>query len=194
MTAWRALAGYGAIIALAAATVASGETNEAVLVTETDQATTEPLTSPDSTGPSSTAPSPAADEQVNETFTVGDRVAIGDWQIEVHEFTDPYDDGNQFLGPDTGSRWVALDVEVFNAGDQPREVTSIFCFDLQDELNRNFDQELFADTKIDAPNGEVQPGASRRGTIVFEIPDDASGLRLNFKSQFLSTGSVTIRL
>ncbi len=189
MAIWRALTGYGAIILVAAATVASGETNEAVLVTETDQAIVEPETPPDST-----TSSPAADEQTSETFTVGDRVAIGDWQIEVHEFIDPYDDDNRFLGPDAGRRWVAVDVEVFNIGDQPRDVTSVFCFDLQDELNRNFDQELFADTKVDAPNGEVQPGESRRGTIVFEIPDDASGLRLNFKCQLLSTGSVTIQL
>ncbi len=189
MTRWRALAGYAAIVAVGAASVASGETNEAVLVTETNQTTAEPLASPDDGDPS-----PAADDQTGGTFAVGDRVAIGNWQIEVHEVTDPYDDGNQYLGPDAGNRWVAVDVEVFNIGDQPRDVTSSFCFDLQDELNRNFDLELFADTKVDAPNGEVQPGASLRGTIVFETPDDAAGLRLNFKCQLLSTGSVTIEL
>jgi hypothetical protein len=131
---------------------------------------------------------------VIEAFVVGDLIALGQWQVEVHEFVDPYNSGNDFLSPDSGNRWVAIDVEVFNVGTEPHDVTSIFCFDLQDDANRSFDQEIFSGSTVAAPNGEVVPGASRRGTVVYEVPTAAAGLRLNFKCQLFSSGSATVQL
>lgn len=185
----RTLFGSLAIVAALLAIIASGETNEAVLIADGASAAEEaPATGSDT--------SPTSGPQATEVavFGVGDRVALGDWQVEVHGVADPYVDDNDFLAPAAGNRWLAIDVEVFNVGRELREVTSIFCFDLQDDLNRNFEQELFSGSTVGAPSGEVAPGSSRRGTIVYEVSADASGLRLNFKCELFSNGSATIQL
>lgn len=185
----RALFGSLAMAAGLLAIIASGETNDAVLVADGGSSAQEAAASGgDTTSTSGALPTKVA------TFGVGDRVALGDWQVEVHEVTDPYVGDNDFLAPDSGNRWLAIDVEVFNVGGEPREVTSIFCFDLQDDLNRNYEQELFSGSTVGAPSGEIIPGSSRRGTIVYEVSSDASGLRLNFKCELFSNGSATIQL
>lgn len=182
----RALMGYSAITIGVVATIASGQTNEAVLVNESGATTESVVASGDSDGSRTT------DEVA--TFGVGDRVALGDWQVQVHSMTDPYDNDSDLFNPAEGNRWVAIDAEVFNAGDEPRDVTSLFCFDLQDSANRNFGQQLFSGSTIGAPSGEVAPGSSRRGTIVYEVPADSAGFRLNFKCELFSSGSATIEL
>jgi hypothetical protein len=40
----------------------------------------------------------------------------------------------------------------------------------------------------------VAAGGARRGTLTYEVPADAAGLRLTFKCDLFSTGSATIAL
>ena len=188
MASVRAGLGYAALVVTMGAAIASGETNEAALVTD-GQSETAPLADETPTGQAG-----PTDATGSVAFSIGDKVALGDWHVVVHAVTDPYENDNPALAPERGNRWVAIDTEVFNVGREPRDVAAIWCFDLQDELNRNFEQEIFSGSTVGAPSGEVAPGASRRGTIVYEVPVDASGLRLNFKCELFSTGSATIDL
>jgi hypothetical protein len=127
-------------------------------------------------------------------FAVGDRVGLGDWEFVVHDVTDPFDNGSAFGAPKAGHRWLAVDIEIFNVGAEPREVLPAVCFDVQDGLNNTYDQEWFAETSVGRPGGEVAPGASRRGTVVWEVPDDADELRMNVKCELFSSGSATFEL
>ena len=167
-------AGAAALIML----VSACERNEAVLV---DDGGTSQSASTDSDG------TPAL-------FAVGDRVALGDWEFVVHGVTDPFDNGPAFGEPDVGHRWLAVDVEIYNMGVEPRDPLPLLCFDVQDSLNRSYDQKIFAETSVGRPDGEIAPGQSRRGTVVWELLDDADELRMNVKCDIFSQGSATFQL
>lgn len=162
-----------AILAVGAAlfaTIASGETNEA--------------TKADGGG---AAAAPAA------TFGIGDAVDLGDWRVQVHGVVDPYVSSNQFITAAPGNRYVVIDAEVTNNDDKPASVSSMMCFELQDSANKSYNI-TFTDTSTSSVDGELAPGTAKRGDLSYEVPETATGLRLQFKCDLLSSGSATINL
>jgi uncharacterized protein DUF4352 len=129
-----------------------------------------------------------------EVFAVGDLVELGDWRVRVHGVTDPVQSTDQFLQPAAGQRWVAVDVEVTNAGDQAETMSSALCFQLVDDQNRTFNQTVTGVSGAGTPDGDVAAGASLRGPVEYELPADARGLRLNFSCDLLTPGTATITL
>lgn len=135
-----------------------------------------------------------ADQPQPEVFAIGDLVELGDWQVRVHGVTDPVQSTNEFVTPAPGNRWVGVDVEVTNTGTDPQVVSSLMCFEVVDDQNRNYSMALTAEAGSTPPDGEVAAGEARRGTVTYEVPADAAGLRLTFKCDLFSTGSATIAL
>ncbi|BAH31362.1 hypothetical protein RER_06540 [Rhodococcus erythropolis PR4] len=152
------------------ATIASGETDEAKKV--------------DDNG-SSAAPAAA--------FGIGDVVELGDWRVQVHGVVDPYVSTNQFITADPGNRYVVVDTEVTNNSDKPSTVSSMMCFELQDSTNKSYNI-TFTDSSTSSVDGELAPGAAKRGELAYEVPEAATGLRLQFKCDLFSSGSATINL
>jgi uncharacterized protein DUF4352 len=128
-----------------------------------------------------------------EVFAVGDLVELGDWQVRVHGVNDPYTEQDPVLQPQAGNRWVAVDAEVTNGSDQAQVVSSIACFGLQDGDNVEYQMTVTGGTVL-PPDGEVPAGGSKRGTLVYEVPQAATGLELTFQCDLLSTGTATIGL
>ena len=129
-----------------------------------------------------------------EVFGIGDLVELGDWRVRVHGVTDPVQSTDQFLQPPAGQRWVAVDVEVTNAGQQAETMSSALCFQLVDDQNRTFNQTVTGASGAATPDGDVAAGASLRGAVEYEVPADARGLRLNFSCDLLTPGTATIAL
>lgn len=152
------------------ATIASGETDEAKKVEG-----------------GGSAPAPAA------AFGIGDVVELGDWQVQVHGVVDPYVSTNQFITADPGNRYVVVDTEVTNNSDKPEIVSSMMCFELQDAANKSYDI-TFTDSSTSSVDGALAAGAAKRGEIAYEVPETATGLRLQFKCNIFSSGSATINL
>lgn len=168
----RKAAGAALIVAALVASVASGEENNATRVDENGE-------------------SSGGD---TEAFAVGDTVALGDWQIVVHGVTDPLVPTNGFLAPSEGNRWVAVDVEVTNNSDAAEGLSSLLCFELQDSENRSYQMTITGEGGASTPDGEVDAGGSRRGSITYEVPAAAAGLQLRFKCDLFSSGSAVINL
>jgi hypothetical protein len=164
----------GAAIALitiaVAASLASGENNKA--------------TKANSSGGASAA---------TQTFKVGDEVKLGDWRVKVWGVQDPLPPPSEFEQPAAGNRYVAVDTEVFNDSKTPQSVSSIACFELQDAANKSYNMTIVTGAP-NPPDGEIAPGQSRRGTLVYEVPTTSTGLKLVFKCDLFSTGSAVISL
>jgi len=129
-----------------------------------------------------------------KSFKVGEPVTLGDWGILVHAVKDPQPATSEFNKPKPGNRWVGVDVQVWNNSKKATTVSSFMCFEIQDSESRSYDEAIFADSESSGPDGEVDPGASRRGDIVFEVPTAATGLKLRFKCDLFSTGSAVVDL
>ena len=128
-----------------------------------------------------------------QVFKVGDTVELGDLQVVVHGVTDPYTASNEFITPAAGQRWVAVDVEVKNTSDKAVPISSLAQFEVQDATNAAYPVTITGDT-LATIDGEAAAQGARRGTMVFEVPAAATGLKLNFKGDIFSSGSATVVL
>ncbi len=86
-----------------------------------------------------------------------------------------------------------VDTEVTNNSDKPSTVSSMMCFELQDSANKSYNI-TFTDSSTSSVDGELAPGAAKRGELAYEVPEAATGLRLQFKCDLFSSGSATINL
>lgn len=127
------------------------------------------------------------------TFKVGESVKLGDWAVTVNSVENPFTSSSSFDTPAEGKKYVAVDVSVQNNSTKPEIVSSLACFSLQDSTGQSYTQALVAGAPS-APNGEVAPGETVRGTIVYEVPESATGLKEKFKCDLFSTGTATINL
>lgn len=173
----RAVLGVVVIAAASVAVIASGSDNKAEKVDSGGNA--------DSSTTGGNSPT---------TFKVGDEVKLGDWTVKVWGVQDPYTSTNQFAQPTPGGRFVLLDTEVKNTGNDAKSVSSLLCFKVQDSANREYTEDIASGAQPGPPDGEVPPGQAKRGNVVFDIPADATGLKLNFKCDLLDSGTATIQL
>ncbi len=129
----------------------------------------------------------------SEAYAVGDLVELGTWTVQVHGVA-PVDPSDDFFTPDPGMKWVGVDVEVTNLSKRSAWVSSLIFFTIEDATNRSWDQAIFADTPSKPPSGQIPAGGFRRGTIVYEVPEGATGLQLHFDCDPFGSGVAVIDL
>jgi hypothetical protein len=127
------------------------------------------------------------------SFKVGESVKLGDWAVTVNGVQNPFTSSNAFDEPKAGKKFVAVDISAQNNGDKSQTVSSLLCFSLVDSTGQKYDQALVVGAPA-APNGDIAPGETTRGTIVYEVPENATGLQEKFKCSLFSSGSATINL
>ncbi|MBE3549828.1 MAG: DUF4352 domain-containing protein [Brockia lithotrophica] len=122
-------------------------------------------------------------------FRVGDQIKMGNLVFVVNGTREVKD---EFMNPNPGNIFLAVDVTVENVGEKPEPVSSLMMFDLRDAEGNRYNRTL-AGSKT-TPDGEVAPGKKLRGEVVFEVPKDAKGLEFIIKSEFLKTGHAIVHL
>lgn len=132
-------------------------------------------------------------EPPSDAFRVGDIVKLGDAQVIVHGFQDPYDSGTQFAKPPAGFRYVIVDAEVKNLSSDRQVLSSFSQFEMKDTKDKSYDPIVLPGS-LPAVGGEAAPGAARRGMVAFQVPEAARGMRLIFKNLLFGKGSATIFL
>jgi hypothetical protein len=192
-TRWRRI-GVGAVAVVACVALAASSSTENTPTrvgaggTVTTAGAGGPTTTTDPGANGGQAPTTTAPE----VFTVGDEVKLGDWTVVVTTVTDPWISTNTFDKPK--GRYVAIDTTVKNLSATPQTVSSLMCFELRDATGRSFNKALVGGNDAKAPDGEVDPNGMLRGTLVFDVPADATGLSLRFKCDLFESGSATINL
>ena len=126
-------------------------------------------------------------------FKVGEAIELGNWELRVHQLTDPLRPTNRLRAPGPGHRWIRVDVELKNISTQTKSVAALLQFEVQDSKFRAYDIAVTGERGPDL-DGYAPPGASRRGVIDFEVPRDAGGLILNFTSETFERGIAAVRL
>lgn len=131
-------------------------------------------------------------EQKQQTFKVGDTIKLGDFQYTVHGIRELK--GNEFLKPDAGKKWIAVEVTVENKGSEPQVVSSLLGFTLQDSEGYNYNITPVPVDLKGSLDGELAPGRKMRGEVSFEIPKDAKGLQLVIDANVFGLGQAIVDL
>ncbi|MEO8694214.1 MAG: DUF4352 domain-containing protein [Acidimicrobiales bacterium] len=124
-----------------------------------------------------------------DVYAIGQTAHSSDLDVTLNTVKDPFTSTNQFDRPSTGQRYVATEITVKNTGKSKVTVSSLLNAELTDSQARPWTITIGG---VDLPrvDGDVQPGESRRGWMVFGVDQAASGLRLRFKGSITATGSV----
>lgn len=91
----------------------------------------------------------------------------------------------QFTEPDEGNVFVVVRMAVKNTTNSEfADFNSLLQTRLLDDQDYTYDQSIVASTDRPMQAGQLAPGEVVRGDVVFEVPEDASGLQLEFDFQY----------
>ncbi len=126
-----------------------------------------------------------------KTFKIGDSVKAGNLIFTVNSTRT--DAGGEFIKPDEGKIYYIIDVTVENTGDEPESVSSLMMFKLIDSDGYNYSVTFGPETKGQL-DGEVSTGKKMRGELVYEIPENSSGLELQIDPTVFGSGQIIVEL
>ncbi len=148
----------------------------------------------DSTGSDTGSNAAAAD------FKLKEDAAAGDLHFMVNSMTRQKSVGSGYsLKKSQTGTYVILDVSVTNESKDTVTIDSSF-FNLSDSEGRKFTNSTDGQTALMLSGGDnfflkqVQPGLGVKGSVVFEIPENATGLKLTVQSGIFGTEKATIDL
>jgi hypothetical protein len=144
---------------------------------------------PAADAPAADAPAaePAAPAPPNGPLTVGSTDNTSGFDVTLLQFVDPWQSTNQFESPSAGMRFVAVELGMLNTRDEVQTFSSLLGLELIDSLGQRWNP-AFAGFDLPQLDGDVAPGSNIRGWQVFEVPADATGLRLKVQGSITASG------
>ncbi len=128
-------------------------------------------------------------------FKVGDVIAYDGKEITVRAVHRNYSTGNSYFTPKDGMEYIKVDLLIKNKSDD-RISYNALDWEIQDGNGNieNYIDAMFAQADDALGSGDLAKGGEKLGSIVFEIPQNNSGLILHYKSSFWTDKTVEIKL
>ena len=137
-------------------------------------------------------------EEAKPIAKVGETVQYGDIAFTVTDVTTAASLGNQFTRKDAQGLFYVVSLKIENKAKETNTIDSSIdssMITLTDSQGRTFDRSIDGQTakgmaqgKVDLFLQQVQPGLNVNGDIVFDIPKDATGLKLLVKGGYFGKG------
>ena len=128
-----------------------------------------------------------------DAFRVGEAVKLGDAQLTIHGFKDPFTSDRVQATAAEGSRYVTIDAEVKNLANEPRPVSAFAQFELKDPDGKKFEPSS-VNAGLPALGGPTPPGGSQRGAVIFEVPNSSTQLTVVFNNILYRSGTAEVFL
>jgi len=139
-------------------------------------------------------PANIAGETSQQTYNVGDVIAIGTTNLTVNQVL--YPAGDDFNKPKAGFKFLVVDITIENTGATAISVSSLLQMSVKDSSGQKFDVDLMASAASGGtpPDGEIAPGEKLRGQVGFQVPENATGLVFVFDADVWGSGKVFVAL
>lgn len=169
-----------AVIVIGAIGANSGENTN----TETTTAPAQEQQKEQNSGGQQEAKKEEKKEQVKE-YKVGDVVPVEKFEYKVNSIKTAKKIGNEFMNKTTNGQFLIINVTIKN-NDKEARIIDTSLFKIIDSQGREFEPLADGDVYVNVNTSffleEVNPNLSRTGNIVFEMPKDAKGLKLEVNS------------
>lgn len=117
----------------------------------------------------------------DKIYNIGDKVKVAKYEVQVHSTA--YLDDTEDIGmkADKRYRFYKVDATVANNTDSPIEGSMLFATKL-------YVEGIFYDIEYTSPAAKksleqsILPGESLRGSIIFQIPEDSTDIKLIYMS------------
>jgi len=112
---------------------------------------------------------------------IGATQKVGDAEVTVNGVRESQ--GNEYLRPGAGNKWVFVDVSARNTGSDPYTLSSVLQCRLRDSEGRDY--FVIIGPPIAAPfDGMMPVEGAIEGEVPFEVPSSATGLVFVFGQVF----------
>lgn len=128
-----------------------------------------------------------------DVYDVGETIGFGDVEVRVDEVRTESELGT-FAQPDEGNEYVIVDVSITNDTGEQKRFSTILQMMIKDENGYTYQEDLSATTELDRPFDEGTPladGETRRGELVYEVPEGERPLYWVFEFELFATGDKT---
>ncbi len=119
-------------------------------------------------------------------YKVGDKVKIGTIIITVNKVEVSY--GDQFFHPAQGYKWVNINLTLENIGDRDQWITTLGQMFIRDNEGNSY-QVAVTNKVTENPtfnlDGTLLAKSKRSGWVGFEVRNEATGLKLEYKESML---------
>ncbi|MFA7301638.1 MAG: DUF4352 domain-containing protein [Candidatus Shapirobacteria bacterium] len=124
---------------------------------------------------------------------IGEAVTANDLSFTVTDITKAKSLGNSYTKKESQGTFNVITLNIKNTGKETATIDSSMM-KITDSQGRKFDRSIEGQTakglsqgKVDLFLQQVQPGLSVTGEIVFDLPDDATDLKLLVKGSMFGT-------
>lgn len=141
---------------------------------------------------SSSADSPPVSQEI--IYEVGDIISINDTILVVLGWDQPL--GGDFNPPDTGKKYLVVDLMIANQGERSFNSSPVFQMTLKDPSGQKYNINGKANiaSESNTPNGEVNPGEVIRGKVGFHVPEDLTNFTFVYEANLMGIGEVSVNL
>ena len=152
----------------------------------------DPVTETNTEVKSEKAPEKKEEKPETKAYAIGEMVEVGNLGYKVLNVksTNEIKSDNQFIeSAKTNGQFVIIEIEAFNNDTEARMVDSNM-FKVKDGQGREFDPtndvdiSMLIESSMDFFLQDINPGLSKTGTLVFELPADATSYTLQVSSGF----------
>ena len=139
-------------------------------------------------------PASIAGETQQQTYNIGDVIAIGTTNITVNDVQ--YPTGDEYNKPNSGFKFLIVDLTIENTSATAINVSTLLQMSVKDASGQKFDVDFSASMASggSSPDGEIAPGEKLRGQVGFQVPESATGLVFVFDADVWGSGKVFIAL
>ena len=116
---------------------------------------------------------------------VGETAQFGDFDVRVTNVERDFTPDNEFLGASEGNELVAVAIQTRNSTEDAAYIGSFEFTLVANGLGKT---PTFATKSPAFESGDLQPGATTAGNIVFEVPAGATDLTLQYEGFDIRTG------
>lgn len=126
-------------------------------------------------------------EVVKSEYEIGETAEIKGLNITVNSTR--FLEGNEFMKPEPGEQWIAIDMTFENTGKESDYIGAILELTLKDSEGRSKDYNVFADLN-GSLDGNVLPGEKLSGEISFKVSENDTKLLLYYQPTFSTKDAI----
>ncbi len=134
------------------------------------------------------------DKDSTKAFEIGDKIKLGDYVVKVTKIEDPYKEENEFSQPESGNRFVAVEVYYENPTEDKTLSYNPFDWTLYDSEGYTYEQAFTASKDPSLSSGTLNSKGKVKGWVTFEVGKKAKGFKIQFTPDWLSNDNVEIEL
>jgi hypothetical protein len=135
-------------------------------------------------------------EPQKESYKVGENIKLGKVIVTINQVEKSM--GGQYTKPAEGNEWVELNMTIENTGNTQEFITTLGQMFILDSENNQY-QVAVTSKALENPgvmslDGAIVAGAKKTGWVGFEVPVEATGLKLQYNASSWGFSNVLVDL